>query len=86
MKILSLHSGKEVRASDLVLTNVGLLIGHVWNTPFTIQGLKEIRNMVEIDLKAWVAKDLTQNLSIPIKPLPPFMIQILNDGGLVPHF
>jgi 3-isopropylmalate/(R)-2-methylmalate dehydratase small subunit len=41
---------------------------------------------IEIDLKNWVAKDLTRNFSIPITPLPPFMIQILNDGGLVPHF
>jgi len=49
---------------------------------------RSIRNgdIIEIDLKTWTAKDLTQDLSIPIKPLPPFMIQILNDGGLVPHF
>jgi 3-isopropylmalate/(R)-2-methylmalate dehydratase small subunit len=49
---------------------------------------KEIRgeDVIEIDLETWMAKDLTQNLSIPIKPLPPFMIQVLSDGGLVPHF
>lgn len=41
-KILSLHSGKEVKASDLVLANVDLLMGHDWNTPLTIQVLKEI--------------------------------------------
>ena len=41
---------------------------------------------IELDLEAWVVKDLTKNLIIPIKPLPPFMLQILQDGGLVPHF
>jgi 3-isopropylmalate/(R)-2-methylmalate dehydratase large subunit len=41
-KILSLHSGKEVKASDLVLANVDLLMGHDWNTPLTIQVLKEM--------------------------------------------
>lgn len=41
---------------------------------------------IEIDLKSWMAKDLTRGLSIPITPLPSFMIQILTDGGLVSHF
>lgn len=41
-KILSLHSGKEVKASDLALAKVDLLMGHDWNTPLTIQVLKEM--------------------------------------------
>jgi len=60
--------------------NVGL-----WLFEGNTRGIED-GDMIEIDLKNWMAKDLTQNLSIPITPLPPFMIQILNDGGLVPHF
>lgn len=60
--------------------NVGL-----WLLECNTKGI-ENGDGIEIDLKNWMAKDLAQNLSIPIKPLPPFMIRILNDGGLVPHF
>ncbi|MDP2969366.1 MAG: 3-isopropylmalate dehydratase large subunit [Deltaproteobacteria bacterium] len=41
-KILTLHSAKEAKASDLVLAEVDLLMGHDWNTPLTIQVLKEM--------------------------------------------
>lgn len=43
-------------------------------------------DLVEVDLDSWVLKDMTQDLLIPIKPLPPFLLQILRDGGLVLHF
>jgi 3-isopropylmalate/(R)-2-methylmalate dehydratase small subunit len=41
---------------------------------------------IELDMDRWVAKDLTRNSDIRINPLPPFMSQMLKDGGLVPHF
>ena len=41
---------------------------------------------IELSLDTWVVRDLTRNLTLPIKPLPPFMLQILQDGGLIPHF
>ncbi len=41
---------------------------------------------IEVDLEGWGARDLTKNLVVPIKPLPQFMLQILQDGGIVPHF
>lgn len=41
-KILSLHSGKEVRASEIVLANVDLLMGHDWNAVLTFEILKEM--------------------------------------------
>lgn len=41
-KILSLHSGREAKASDLVLAEVDRLMGHEWNTPLTIQALKDM--------------------------------------------
>ena len=43
-------------------------------------------DFLEVDLDSWVLKDITQELLIPIKPLPPFLLEILQDGGLVPHF
>jgi len=49
---------------------------------------REIRDgdLVAVDLDSWVLKDVTQDFMIPIKRLPPFLLQILQDGGLVPHF
>jgi 3-isopropylmalate/(R)-2-methylmalate dehydratase large subunit len=41
-KILSLHSGKEAQASDIVLGNVDLLMGHDWNASLTVEVLKEM--------------------------------------------
>jgi 3-isopropylmalate/(R)-2-methylmalate dehydratase small subunit len=41
---------------------------------------------LEIDLGAGILHNLTQNIDIPITPLPPVMLKILNDGGLVEHF
>ena len=41
---------------------------------------------IEVDLENWVVKDLTKNFMIPVNPLPPFMLQLVRDGGLVPHF
>lgn len=39
-----------------------------------------------IDLEKGLLKNLTQNTSVQIKPLPPVMRQLLKDGGLVAHF
>lgn len=41
-KILSLHSGKEAQASDIVLGKVDLLMGHDWNATLTVEVLKEM--------------------------------------------
>ena len=41
-KILSLHSGKEAKVSDIVLANVDLLMGHDWNATLTVEVLKEM--------------------------------------------
>jgi len=40
---------------------------------------------LEIDIKKGIIKNLTQNLELPITPLPDVMIKLLNDGGLVEH-
>ncbi len=40
---------------------------------------------LEIDLETGVIKDLTNGEQLNFKPLPPTMIKILNDGGLLSH-
>lgn len=42
-------------------------------------------NMLEIDLRKGVVRNLTKNLEISFNPLPEVMIKILSDGGLVDH-
>lgn len=41
---------------------------------------------LEIDLEKGIVKDITQGFEITINPLPPFMMKLLQDGGLVEHF
>lgn len=41
---------------------------------------------LEIDLGSGLLHDRTQGIDIAITPLPPVMLKILNDGGLVEHF
>jgi 3-isopropylmalate/(R)-2-methylmalate dehydratase small subunit len=40
---------------------------------------------LEVDLEAGEVRDLTTGAVIPFVPLPPVMVTILNDGGLVAH-
>lgn len=42
-------------------------------------------DILEIDIKKGVVKDITKNLEIQITPLPEVMIKLLQDGGLVAH-
>ncbi|HAA90711.1 MAG: 3-isopropylmalate dehydratase small subunit [Thermoanaerobacterales bacterium 50_218] len=39
-----------------------------------------------LDLEKGILKNLTKQKEIPVKALPPFMLKILRDGGLVAHF
>ncbi|MEW6192137.1 MAG: 3-isopropylmalate dehydratase small subunit [Bacillota bacterium] len=39
-----------------------------------------------VDLVAGVIENRTRGIKIPVKPLPPVMLKILADGGLVAHF
>lgn len=38
-----------------------------------------------LDIEKGILTDLTNGAIIPIEPLPPVMIKMLNDGGLVEH-
>lgn len=41
---------------------------------------------LEVDLGAGTVRNVTQNQTQEFAPLPPVMLKILNDGGLVKHF
>ena len=41
---------------------------------------------LEVDLAAGEVRDLTRGATVPFAPLPPVMLKILSDGGLVEHF
>ena len=43
-------------------------------------------DQLSIDLGAGLLHNRTKNIDIPITPLPPVMLKILSDGGLVEHF
>ncbi|MFA7078510.1 MAG: 3-isopropylmalate dehydratase small subunit [Syntrophomonas sp.] len=43
-------------------------------------------DQLQVDLGVGVLHNLSKGVDIPITPLPPVMLKILNDGGLVEHF
>lgn len=43
-------------------------------------------DMLEIDLDKGISKNLTKNSQLKIKPLPPFMQDLLKEGGAVNYF
>ncbi len=47
-------------------------------------GIRE-GDQLEVDLTAGEVRDLTTGVVIPFVPLPPVMVTILEDGGLVAH-
>ena len=40
---------------------------------------------LDLDIEKGILTDITNGAIIPIEPLPPVMIKLLNDGGLVEH-
>jgi len=40
---------------------------------------------LEIDIKEGMVLDVTQNIKLPITPLPDVMIKLLKEGGLIEH-
>lgn len=43
-------------------------------------------DVLEVDLSTGIIANKTKDIDILIKPLPPVMVKILNDGGLAAHF
>jgi 3-isopropylmalate/(R)-2-methylmalate dehydratase small subunit len=49
-------------------------------------GLIEAGDELTIDLSSGILCNISKGLEIPVTPLPPVMLKILADGGLVEHF
>lgn len=45
----------------------------------------ETGDQLEVDLAGGQVRNLTRGVVLPVKPLPPVMLQILADGGLAEH-
>jgi len=45
----------------------------------------DIGDRLEVDPESGVVKDITKNIELKAEPLPPIMINILQDGGLAEH-
>ena len=45
----------------------------------------DANDKLEIDIQNGVVKNVTKNEEIKIQPLPPVMIKLLNEGGLIEH-
>ncbi len=45
----------------------------------------ETGDEVELDMEAGMLRNLTKGTEVGFKPIPPFMMEIIKDGGLVPH-
>ncbi len=43
-------------------------------------------DQLEVDLSAGVVRNLTKGTEVRVAPLPPVMLEILNDGGVAEHF
>ena len=41
---------------------------------------------LDVDLEGGVLTNVSKGIEIPVKPLPPVMARLLEDGGLVEHF
>jgi len=41
---------------------------------------------LSVDLENGILEDITQNFKVAINPLPPFMMELLRNGGLVNYF
>ena len=45
----------------------------------------ETGDEVELDIETGVLRNITKGTEVGFKPLPPFLMEIIGDGGLVPH-
>ena len=45
----------------------------------------ETGDEVELDMSSGVLRNLSKGTEVHFHPIPPFMMQIIEDGGLVPH-
>ena len=43
-------------------------------------------DLIQIELESGIVRNLSKKKEYRIKPIPPFLLKILSDGGLVEHF
>ena len=48
-------------------------------------GAFETGDEVELDMEAGLLRNITKGTEVGFMPLPPFLMEIIGDGGLVPH-
>ncbi|MCL9821116.1 3-isopropylmalate dehydratase small subunit [Helicobacter sp. 14348-15] len=60
--------------------NTGLPILEIKETDSICEG-----DVLEIDLQGGVIKNITQNTQYRFTPIPPFMLELLEAGGLIPY-
>ncbi|MDE7175691.1 MAG: 3-isopropylmalate dehydratase small subunit [Helicobacter sp.] len=63
---------------------------NAFNTGLPILEIQEADSIkegdtLEIDLPNGVIKNLTQQCTYPFAPIPPFMLELLTSGGLIPY-
>jgi 3-isopropylmalate/(R)-2-methylmalate dehydratase small subunit len=61
--------------------NMGLLI---FESPAAVDGVRE-GDLVEVSPQHGTVKNLTSGETFSVAPIPPFMQELVNDGGLIPH-
>lgn len=49
------------------------------------QGISE-NDLLDIDLDDGIVKDTTKNIKLAVKPLPVFMQQLLQEGGIISYY
>ena len=63
---------------------------NAFNTGLPILEIKEVDSInegdsLEINLEHGIIKNLTQNTQYTFTPIPPFMLELLKSGGLIPY-
>lgn len=55
--------------------------------PLVLKSTKEINDgdELDVDLEKGVIQNVTTGKTYTVNPIPPFVMEILNDGGLIPH-
>ena len=55
--------------------------------PLILEDTSEIKDgdVLEVDVEAGKITNVTSEKTYMVSPLPPFVMEIINDGGLIPH-
>ena len=73
------HAPQIIKIAGVGAINIGLLAIEA-DTDAIDAG-----DELDLNIEKGILTDLTNGAIIPIEPLPPVMIKLLNDGGLVEH-